>query len=131
MSKEQQKRRLQDAGSGQPSIISEDCSFTGSFAGASDLIVLGTMIGDCKLESTVIIEKMGRWQGSVQARNVVINGVVKGDVTARERLEVGAQARIEGSVTAGSLAIATGANIDGETNITGQSAVTQFKDRRA
>lgn len=130
MSKEQPKRRLQDANNGQPSVISDSCTFTGSFAGASDLIVLGSVIGDCALESTVVIEKVGRWQGTIKARNVVINGVVKGDVVARERLEVGAQARIEGTVTAGSLAIATGANIDGETHITGQSQASQFKDRR-
>lgn len=131
MPTEQPKRRLQDTAGTQPSVINEHCSFTGTFSGASDLIVLGTMIGDCSLESTVVIEKMGRWQGTIVARNIVINGTVKGNVTARERLEVGAQARIEGSVTAGSLAIATGANIEGETNITGHAKATQFKDRRA
>lgn len=130
MTSERPKRRLQDAGNDQPSIINQDCSFTGTFAGASDLIVKGTMIGDCILESTVVVDKMGRWQGTIQARNIVIHGVVKGNVVAKERLEVGAQARIEGGVTAGSLAIATGANIDGETNITGQSKPTQFEDRR-
>lgn len=131
MSKEQPKRRLQDTGNARPSVINEDCTFTGSFAGASDLIVVGTMIGDCQLESTVAVEKMGRWQGSITARNVVVNGTVKGDVLAKDRLEVGPQARIEGSVTAGSLAIAMGANIDGETKITGTAQATQFKDRRA
>lgn len=130
MATQQPKRRMQDADNARASVINEDCSFTGTFAGASDLIVMGTMIGDCTLESTVVVDKMGRWQGAIKARNIVINGVVKGDVVAKERLEVGAQARIEGSVSAGSLAIATGANIDGETNITGQSQATQFEDRR-
>lgn len=122
------KRRTRDQLTGTPSIISETSIFKGEFCGACDFLILGSVVGTCVLDSMLTVEKTGIWSGKITAKNVIINGTVKGDIVAKEKLEIGAHARIEGNVTAGSLAIATGAIIQGDTKITGISQ--NFNERR-
>lgn len=122
------KRRSRDHQTGTPSIISETSVFKGEFCGACDFMILGSVVGSCVLDSSLTVAKTGIWNGKISAKNVVINGTVKGDVVASEKLEVGPHACIEGNVTAGSLAIATGAVIQGDTKISGNSQT--FSERR-
>ena len=52
--------------------------------------------------------------GEIQAPHIVINGAVKGDVTADERLELASNARVEGNVYYKVLEMSAGAQINGK-----------------
>lgn len=52
--------------------------------------------------------------GEVQAPHIVINGVITGDVTASERLELASNARVEGNVFYKVLEMSAGAQINGK-----------------
>jgi cytoskeletal protein CcmA (bactofilin family) len=52
--------------------------------------------------------------GEVQAPHIVVNGEIKGDVTASERLELASRARIEGNVYYKVLEMSAGARINGK-----------------
>ena len=52
-------------------------------------------------------------EGEVRAPHVIINGVMKGDVIASERVELAAQARVHGNVHYKVLEMAAGAQITG------------------
>jgi hypothetical protein len=45
----------------------------------------------------------------IRAQNAVVGGVVKGNITAKGRVELGPRARVEGDITSTTLAIAEGA----------------------
>jgi cytoskeletal protein CcmA (bactofilin family) len=52
--------------------------------------------------------------GEVQAPHIVVDGTIKGDVTANERLELASNARVEGNVYYKLLEMSAGAQINGK-----------------
>jgi cytoskeletal protein CcmA (bactofilin family) len=63
---------------------------------------------------TLWISEAGVVEGAVDVPSVVVNGTVAGDVVARERLVLGAQARITGNVQYGAIEMALGAQVSGK-----------------
>ncbi|MFO7305598.1 MAG: polymer-forming cytoskeletal protein [Gammaproteobacteria bacterium] len=53
-------------------------------------------------------------EGSVAVPNVILNGTVKGDILAHERIELGATARVIGNVYYGLIEMEMGAEINGK-----------------
>jgi cytoskeletal protein CcmA (bactofilin family) len=53
-------------------------------------------------------------EGSVAVPNVVLNGTVKGDILAHDRVELGATARVTGNVYYGLIEMGMGAEINGK-----------------
>lgn len=64
--------------------------------------------------STLSVSDAGVIEGSVAVPNVVLNGVVKGDIMANGRVELGAHARVSGNVYYGLIEMAMGAAINGK-----------------
>ncbi len=64
--------------------------------------------------SVLIIGEEAAIEGSVEVPHVILNGTVNGDVVARERVELGAKARVNGNVYYGIIEMATGAQINGK-----------------
>ena len=64
--------------------------------------------------STLSVSESGAIEGEVQVPNVVLNGTVKGDIRARERIVLGATARVEGNVYYGVIEMTLGAQIKGK-----------------
>ena len=60
------------------------------------------------------LSEKGRVSGEIRAPNVVINGQVKGDIIVSERLELAANARIDGNVYYKVLEMAAGAQLNGK-----------------
>jgi cytoskeletal protein CcmA (bactofilin family) len=65
-------------------------------------------------EGTLSVSDGGIIQGSVLAPHVVLNGTVTGDIVAQERVELGATARVAGSVYYTLIEMAMGAQINGK-----------------
>ena len=125
------KRRVRDRASGPTTRIAAGCTFNGEVAGTSDILLSGTIIGDSRVDGVVTITDEGCWKGSLQARDVIVSGVVEGDVIASGHIEITATARISGTVTGDMIAVAAGAVIQGDMRITGQSGSAQsFSERR-
>ncbi len=64
--------------------------------------------------SSLEVSESGCIEGSVLAAHVVVNGVVRGDIHGRERVVLGATARVHGNVYYGLIESATGAEIRGK-----------------
>ncbi len=64
--------------------------------------------------STLSVSDAGVIEGSVAVPNVVLNGVVKGDILSGGRVELGANARVSGNVYYGLIEMAMGAAINGK-----------------
>jgi len=62
------------------------------------------------------VSETGCIEGSVIAASVLVNGTVKGDIDAADRVELGAKARVLGSVHYGIIETAVGAQIYGKLN---------------
>jgi cytoskeletal protein CcmA (bactofilin family) len=64
--------------------------------------------------ATLSVSDSGVVEGSVAAPNVVLNGVVKGDILAHERVELGATAKVTGNVYYALIEMEMGAEINGK-----------------
>lgn len=64
--------------------------------------------------ATLSVSDTGVVEGSVAVPNVILNGVVKGDILAHERVELGSTARVTGNVYYGLIEMEMGAEINGK-----------------
>jgi cytoskeletal protein CcmA (bactofilin family) len=76
--------------------------------------IVGNVRSDAARDSSLSVSESGAIQGSVEVPNVVLQGTVKGDIRARERLVLGATARVEGDVYYGIIEMTVGAQIIGK-----------------
>jgi cytoskeletal protein CcmA (bactofilin family) len=76
--------------------------------------IVGSVSSDDSRGSTLSVSETGFIEGAVQVPNVLLNGAVKGDIHARERVVLGATARVEGSVYYGTIEMTLGAQIKGK-----------------
>ncbi len=65
----------------------------------------------------LVIGKSGSVNAKLSVQRLVVHGTVTGEVTAKERVEVGPTGSIEGSVTAPMLKVDEGARINGKVEI--------------
>ena len=64
--------------------------------------------------SVVSISERGCVEGAVNAPHVLLNGTVKGDVFAAERVELGPKARVIGNVQYNLIEMSIGAEVNGK-----------------
>jgi cytoskeletal protein CcmA (bactofilin family) len=124
------RRRIQDSADGPATYVAAGAKFRGLLAGKGSYIFCGEFEGDCDIDGPVTLGEGGLWTGTLKARNVIIAGTVIGDVIAEERVEIGRTARIAGSLSGHSIAVAEGAVIEGELRITSGQEPTHFEERR-
>ena len=77
-------------------------------------IVKGSVSADSDTDSTLTISDEGIVEGGVTVPYVVLNGIVRGDVFANQRIELGSTARVIGNVYYNLIEMAIGAEINGK-----------------
>jgi len=123
-------RRIRDSLAKRPTIIADASIFQGDFKSSAPVIIFGMIEGNCEIDNLLTIEKPGVWVGNVKAEGVIVNGKVKGNITTDGKLEVGSSGHILGDVVAGTLAIASGAVIEGEMHMTDHDEPHHFEEKR-
>jgi cytoskeletal protein CcmA (bactofilin family) len=89
-----------------------DIEFDGGFHVAG--YVRGNVEAIKDENSILSISEQGCVEGSVVAPYVLVNGTIKGDVRAAERVELGAKARVIGNVEYNLIEMAIGAEVNGK-----------------
>jgi cytoskeletal protein CcmA (bactofilin family) len=123
------KRRFLDTGS-TPTFIGAESVFVGNIRGAGEFVVSGEVHGDGELEGGLNLSASGSWNGFIQAQQAIIAGKITGGLSVRDKLEIGYTAVIRGKVSARTVAIAKGAIVDGEIEVTSDTAVIEFEEKR-
>lgn len=112
------KDRPQRSGAGVDTLIGPQVVIRGELQFAGGLYLEGQLLGRAMAEpgtaATVTIAQRGRVEGEVHAPVVIVNGAVKGDVHASERLELGPSARVEGNLHYAVIQMAAGAAVTGQ-----------------
>jgi cytoskeletal protein CcmA (bactofilin family) len=111
-SKNQSKNATVDTLIGPKTRINGDVEFTGGLH--IDGHINGNVRGDSNQGTFVSVSEHGCIEGSVVAPNVILNGIVKGDIEAGDRVELGAKARVLGNVQYTVIETAVGAQINGK-----------------
>ena len=124
------KRRIQDSSNGPTTYVAASTTIVGRITGKGAYVFCGAVEGDCDIEGPLTLAAGGRWKGTVKATDIVVAGVVEGDVVAQQRVEILGTARITGSLSGNSIAVAEGAIIAGEIKVMNGAAPTSFNEKR-
>lgn len=92
--------------------ITGDVQFSGGFH--VDGHIKGNVDAPPQSGATLSISDSGVVEGAVAVPNVILNGTVKGDILAHDRVELGATARVTGNVYYGLIEMEMGAEINGK-----------------
>jgi cytoskeletal protein CcmA (bactofilin family) len=95
---------------GAKTRINGDVEFAGGFH--LDGHINGNVT--CGADGLLSVSEQGCIEGSVSAPNVLLNGVVKGNIDAAGRVELGAKAKVLGNVAYTVIETAVGAQINGK-----------------
>ena len=96
---------------GAKTRINGDVEFTGGLH--LDGYINGNVRGDSGPGAFLSVSQQGCVEGSVVAPDVILNGIVKGDIEASGRVELGSKARVLGNVQYSVIETAVGAQING------------------
>jgi cytoskeletal protein CcmA (bactofilin family) len=105
------------------SKIGSGLKIRGEFSGNSDLYIDGDAQGKIRLDGArVTVGPNGRVQADIEAREIVVEGTVQGNLKASERVRLGVSSRVQGTVLAPRIAIDDGAQFCGKVEMTRASA---------
>jgi cytoskeletal protein CcmA (bactofilin family) len=125
-----QKRRFLETSTATSTFIGPGSVFVGDIRGVGHYVVSGEVHGDGDLKGGLHLAATGRWHGFIRASQAIVAGQINGGLTVEGKLEIGNTAVIHGRVSARTIAIAKGAIVDGEIEITSDQPVTEFEERR-
>ena len=97
---------------GENSRISGDMQFSGRCH--VDGVVKGNVSADPESNSALSVSEDGNIEGGVTVPFVVLHGLVRGDVSASQRVELGPTARVIGNVYYNLIEMKVGAEINGK-----------------
>ena len=92
-----------------PTIIGSDASFKGEMSFEKALRIDGGFEGQIKSKGILLIAEGAKVAADIEASNIKLEGECKGNVTATEKLQLMATAKMEGDLRVTRLEIADGA----------------------
>lgn len=104
-------------GGGESTIIGPSILINGKLSGDEDLTVRGRVEGELNLTKTLIVEPSGIVKANVQVRNAIISGVVVGNISATESVELTREGRMVGDINSPRVIIVDGASFRGHVDM--------------
>ena len=95
---------------GAGTTIRGDVHFSGGLR--VDGRVIGGLVAEAA-DAVLMVSDKGVIEGAIKVGHLVVNGRVLGDIVASERIELAAQARIDGDITYKLLEMEAGAQVNG------------------
>lgn len=99
-------------------LIGEGTLVKGDIETLGQVRIDGDLVGSLKSNTLIIVSQSGRVKGNIQTRDIVIGGVIKGDILATGKVELLSTGILLGKVVAPMLSVEPGAMIDGLCRIT-------------
>jgi cytoskeletal protein CcmA (bactofilin family) len=98
-------------------VIGPSILINGKLTGDEDLTVRGRVEGELSLSKTLIVEPTGIVKANVAVRNAVVSGVVVGNITATESVELTQEGRMVGDIRSPRVIIVDGASFKGHVDM--------------
>lgn len=108
---------------GESTIIGPSILINGKLSGDEDLTVRGRVEGELSLTKTLIVEPSGIVKANVQVRNAIISGVVVGNISATESVELTREGRMVGDINSPRVIIVDGASFRGRVDMGDRKSV--------
>jgi cytoskeletal protein CcmA (bactofilin family) len=97
------------------STIGRSIVITGDITSGEDLRIDGHVTGHVQLrDAALTVGEHGRVEADLRGRRIAVQGTVRGTISATERIELTASARVHGSLSANHVVLADGAQFNGQ-----------------
>jgi cytoskeletal protein CcmA (bactofilin family) len=103
-------------------VIGDSILINGRVTGDEDLTIRGRVEGEVSLTRTLIVDPTGVVKATVTVKNAIISGVVVGNVTATESVEITKDGRMVGEINAPRVILVDGASFKGRIEMSGEQA---------
>ena len=111
-------RRRRSENRNVQTLIGADARIEGDLIVSGGVHLEGQVVGNVRsgagAPAVLSIAPQGVVEGSVEVPRVIVHGAVRGDIRASDKVELGATARVSGSVSYGVIEMAAGAVIEGQ-----------------
>ena len=97
--------------------IGQGVKIVGTVECADGIELNGTLEGDLKCSGDVVIGKQAKIKGNMSVNGVSVAGEVHGNITAQDRIEMKASARVQGDIKAKRLTVVDGVTFVGKSEI--------------
>jgi len=109
--------------------LGKETVFRGTMKFSESLKIDGNFEGDIESSGFLYIEEGAEVRADIKVRAVVVGGVVHGNITASEKLEMLSTGQVYGNIRTAKLRIADGVVFDGRCEmIKGESEINVFSD---
>jgi cytoskeletal protein CcmA (bactofilin family) len=98
-------------------IIGPSILISGKLTGDEDLTVRGRVEGEVNLTKTLIVEQTGIVKANVAVKNAIVSGVVVGNITASESVELTREGRMVGDIRSPRVIVVDGASFRGRVDM--------------
>lgn len=115
----------------QTTVIGKDAKIKGEMTFEQSARILGTFEGKITAKGDVQVGEGAICRASVDATTVMVDGLIEGDVIARERVELTAKARVKGDLCATALIVADGASFVGHCRVGPEATMEDRSDTTA
>jgi cytoskeletal protein CcmA (bactofilin family) len=102
------------ASSPSATLIGAGTTLKGDIHSQQDLRIDGTVIGNIKSSSKIIIGQGGVVEGDLESTQCDVNGKVNGNIRCRELLQLRGESAVTGNLYAGKLQIEPSATFNGQ-----------------
>lgn len=103
----------------EASRIGAGLKIRGEITGNADLTLDGEVSGKVRVTGgRVTVGPTGKVQADIDAREIVVNGAVQGNLKAGAKLRLGSSSKVEGALMAPSVGIDDGARFRGKVEVT-------------
>jgi cytoskeletal protein CcmA (bactofilin family) len=97
---------------GVGTFLDRGSAFDGKVAFSGVVRVDGHLTGEVRADGTLVVGESGRVEARAEVRVLIVYGWVRGEITAKERVEVAPAGRLDGVVRTPRLQVAEGASVN-------------------
>lgn len=98
-------------------FIGEDTTIEGKLITKSSLRIDGTVIGGVIADGTVVLTESGQIQGNVMAENIIVSGVVDGNMEIRDKVNIEPTGEVYGDITTSRILVDEASIFQGKCNM--------------
>ena len=123
-------RRFTDQTSTASTVIGKGIHVKGEITGSAPIEVWGSIEGKAGTEGLFWVREGGEVDGEIAATNIVVEGKVEGTISAKDKAELRSNCKVQGDLSAKTVAIAEGSFFEGRVQMGGGGSQRVFKEKR-
>jgi cytoskeletal protein CcmA (bactofilin family) len=108
-------------------FLGADTEFEGKLSFKGSVRIDGRLKGEILTDGTLIVGETASLESNIQVSHIIISGEVRGNITASDRIEIHAPARVFGNIETPVLVIAEGVVFEGNCSMQKTKESTEKK----